>query len=83
MDRQTDRRMAGGHDIIRPVFDGHIKSVFILYFNGANSITSNLGVTLKGKNLPPGSKFFPLRVAPNEEGDGFRLSHEKVHPFPS
>ena len=54
MDRQTDRRMAGGHDIIRPIFDGHIKSVFILYFNGANSITSNLGVTLKGKNLLPG-----------------------------
>ena len=41
-------------------------------FNGANCITSNLGVTLKGKNL-----------VPNEEGDGTRLSHEKVHPFPS
>ena len=41
-------------------------------------------VTLKRKNLlPPGSKFFPLRVAPNEEGDGLRLSHEKVYPFPS
>ena len=24
-DRQTDRRTGGGHDIIRPVFDGRIK----------------------------------------------------------
>ena len=29
------------------------KNHFILYFNGANCITSNLGVTLKGKNLLP------------------------------
>ena len=49
-----------------------------------NCITSNLVVTLKGKNLlPKGGKFFPLRVAPNEGGDGLRLSHEKVHLFPS
>ena len=27
------------------------KNIFIVYFNGANYITSNLGVTLKGKNL--------------------------------
>ena len=27
--------------------------IFILYFNGANCITSNLRVTLKGKNLLP------------------------------
>ena len=32
---------------------------------------------------PQGSKFFPLRVALNAEGDGLRLSHEIVHPFPS
>ena len=32
---------------------------------------------------PKRSKFFPLRAAPNEEGDGLRLSHEKVHLFPS
>ena len=51
------------------------KNIFIFHFNGAQIITSNLGATL-------GSKFFPLRVAPNEEGDGLRLSHEKVHPFP-
>ena len=39
-------------------------------------------VTLKGKNLLSiRSKFFPLRVTPNEEGDGLRLSHEKVHPL--
>ena len=58
--------------------------IFILYFNGANCITSSLGVTLKGKNLlSEGSKFFPLWVAPNEEGDELRLSHEKVHHFPS
>ena len=29
------------------------KFFFILYFNGVNCITSNLGVTLKGKNLLP------------------------------
>ena len=23
------------------------------------------------------------KVVPNEEGDGLRLSHETVHPFPS
>ena len=55
----------------------------IVYFNDANCITSNLGGTLKGKNLLQGSKFFPIRVAPNEEGEGLRLSHEKVYPFPS
>ena len=27
------------------------KNIFILYFNGVNGITSNLGATLKGKNL--------------------------------
>ena len=30
-----------------------------------------------------GSKFFPLRVAPNAEGDGLRLSHENLHIVPS
>ena len=30
-----------------------------------------------------GSKFFPLQVALNAEGDGLRLSHENAHPFPS
>ena len=36
------------------------KLFFILYFNGANCITSNLGVTLKGKNfLPKGANSFP------------------------
>ena len=29
------------------------KIIFILYFNGVNCITSDLGVTLKGKNLLP------------------------------
>ena len=53
------------------------KTFFILYFNGANCITSTLGVTLKRKNLlPKGANSFLLRVAPNEEGD------EKVHCFP-
>ena len=32
---------------------GELKIIFILYFNGATCITSNLGVTLKGKNLLP------------------------------
>ena len=40
------------------------------------------GLLLKKEFAPQGSKFFPLRVAPDEEGDGHRLSHEKVHPFP-
>ena len=56
--------------------------MFILYFNGVNCITSNLGVTLKGKDLlPKGAN--SLRVASNAEGDGLRLSHENVRPFPS
>ena len=29
------------------------KNIFILYFNGANCITSNLGATLERKNLLP------------------------------
>ena len=29
------------------------KNIFIFYFNGVYCITSNLGVTLKGKNLLP------------------------------
>ena len=33
--------------------DRSIKIIFILYFYGANCITSNLRVTLKGKNLLP------------------------------
>ena len=64
------------------------KIIFILLFNSANCITSNLGLLLKDR------KFFPLSVAPNEGGDGLsfkkggggdglRLSHEKVHLFPS
>ena len=54
--------------------------MFILYFYGANCMDSNLGVTFKRKGFAPqGSKFFPLKVAPNEEGDGLRLSHEKVY----
>ena len=56
----------------------HLKIIFILSFNGANCITSNLEVTLKGKNLlPKGAN--SLRVAPNEEPIGLRLPHEKVH----
>ena len=47
------------------------KNVFILYFDGANCITSNTGVTLKGKNLLPKGAY------------GLILSHEKVHLFPS
>ena len=59
------------------------KIIFILYFECAKCITLNLGVTLTGKNFSPqGSKLFPLRVAPNEKGDGLRLSHEKVHLSP-
>ena len=44
----------------------------------------NWGVLFKERICfaPHGSKFFPLRLAPNEEGDGHRLSHEKVHSFP-
>ena len=53
---------------------------------------THLGPVLRGKtpsyiriNMVPkqGSKFCPIRVAPNEEGDGLRLSHEKAHPLPS
>ena len=29
------------------------KIIFFLYFNGVNGITSNVGITLKGKNLLP------------------------------
>ena len=40
--------------------NGHIKIIFILYLNGANCITSILGVTLKGKNLLlKGANSFP------------------------
>ena len=42
--RKVNGRTDGGHDIIRPVFDGLIKISFNLYFYGANCITSNLGV---------------------------------------
>ena len=53
---------------------GATKIICILQFNGgANCITSILGVTIKGKKIASsGCKFFPLRVAPNEGGDGFR-----------
>ena len=30
-----------------------------------------------------GANSFLLRVAPNVEGDGLKLSHENVHPVPS
>ena len=42
-----------------PYFLSGQKIIFILYLNGANYITSNLGVTFKGKNLLPS-----FRVAP-------------------
>ena len=41
------------------------------------------GLLLWKEFAPQGSKFFPLRVAPNMEGDKLRLSHENLHPFPS
>ena len=41
------------------------------------------GLLLKERICSQGSKFFPLRVAPSEEGDELRLSHEKVHPLPT
>ena len=61
------------------------KIIFILYFNDANCITSNLGGTpiLLKEFAPLGSKFFPIRTAHNEEGNGLRLPLEKVHPFTS
>ena len=44
------------------------KIIFIFYFNGVNCITSNLGATLKGKNLlPKGANSF-LYEKPNAEG---------------
>ena len=59
------------------------KSFLFFSFNGANYITSNLGVTLNGKNLLPKERIISFKSGPNEERDEFRLSHEKVHPFPS
>ena len=80
MDRQTDRQ---GQILMPPDYrHGGIKN-FFLYFHGAKYITSNLGVTLTGKNLLLKGAFFPIRGAPNEEGEGLRLSHEKAHPLPS
>ena len=40
------------------------------------------GYSQRKEFAPHGSKIFPLRVAPNEEDDRLRLSHEKVHPPP-
>ena len=39
------------------------------------------GYSYRKEYAPQGSKFFLLRVAPNVEGDGLRLSHENAHPF--
>ena len=41
------------------------------------------GYSERKEFAPSGSKFFPLRVAPNEEGDGLRLSMRKyiLSPF--
>ena len=44
--------------------DRSIKIVFIFYFNGANCITSNLRVTLKGKNLLPREQILFLKNKP-------------------
>ena len=41
------------------------------------------GYSYRKEFAPQGSKFFPVKVAPNEEGDKLRLSHEKVYLFPS
>ena len=54
---------------------------FILYLNGANCITSNLGLLLKERICSPWEQTLSLRVAPNEEGDGLRLFQEREHPF--
>ena len=44
----------------------------------------DLGLFLKERSFAPlGSNFLSLRVTPNEDEDGLRLSDEKVHPFPS
>ena len=64
------------------------KIIFIPCFNSANCITSNLGVTLKGKNLlPKGANSFLYEWPPMRKEIAFivweALSHEKVHPFPS
>ena len=42
--------------------------------------SGDLPIALHGPASPREQIF--LRVAPNEEGDGLRLSHEKVHPTP-
>ena len=55
------------HSFPYPLTDQKI--IFILYFNNGADLL--------------GSKIFPLRVLPNEEGDGLRLPPEKVHPLPS
>ena len=57
---------------------------FILYFNGTLTVSLQIwGLLLRKEFAPKGSKFFPLRVAPNAEVDGLRLSLENVYPFPS
>ena len=58
------------------------KIIFILYFNGANCITSNWGLLLKERICSLREQIFSFKSSPNEEGDGLRLSHEKVHLFP-
>ena len=40
------------------------KNHLILYFNGAKCITSNLGVTLKGKNLLPKEQILSIKHSP-------------------
>ena len=43
-----------------PLSDKKKTIIFIIYLNGTNCITSNLGVTLLGKNLlPKGANSFP------------------------
>ena len=39
------------------------KIIFILYHNGANCITSKLGLTLKGRTCSPREQILSLRVA--------------------
>ena len=62
-----------------------LKDKKILFFSSLMVLTVSLliqGLLLK-ERISQGSKFFPIRVAPNGEGDGLRLSHEKVHLYPS
>ena len=48
-------------------------SISILFFNGSFN-----GYSYRKRFAPQGSKFFPLRVAPNEEGDGLRLTRKYI-----